>query len=115
MVDFVNEIPDASEPASTFPTTVSSAFTRSFSNASTMDNYLPPVGHTPFNDHQQQIAAEVPTQSFMSLGQLSSDYATYLLLNVSFLKNRKQSILTDNPVYYAVFCLPLPAMIKLGF
>lgn len=82
MVDFVNEIPDASEPASAFSSTVNPVFARSFSATLDTPNatYLPPIGHQTFNEQQ---VAEVPQQSFMSLGQLSREYATYLLLNVS--------------------------------
>jgi hypothetical protein len=65
MVDFFNEIRDSNEPASTFPTPVNPSFSSAF-------NVL----------DASQIPAQQP-QTFMSLGQLSSEYATYLLLNVS--------------------------------
>jgi hypothetical protein len=81
MIDFVSEVPDSNEPVTVFSNFSSNpTFVRSFSNASTVETPATTfqMTHANFVDGQ----AEAP-QNFMSLAQLSREYSSYLLLNVS--------------------------------
>lgn len=77
MVDFLNEVPDATESAATFSTFSSTVnpFGRSSFSTST-DN---PINC--FNSVGQTNFAE--SQAVISLAELTNEYTAYLILNVS--------------------------------